>query len=85
MTTQRSRREFIRDIGIAAAAEPFIGNLPSIGLGQSTSGANNGSSIMFSPNGVVQNNFLARRRGESGGHDAERKPESARTVQEPTC
>src|SRR5712691_1392219 len=47
-----TRREFIRDLGISAAALPFILHLPSLGF------ANQGQRkqrlvIMFSPNGVV--------------------------------
>ena len=57
MSIQRTRREFIRDIGISAAAAAFIGNLPSIGLRQSSSGASSGSSSCSAPNGVVPNTF----------------------------
>ena len=32
MTTFTSRREFLRDLGIGAAAVPFVLNLPSLGL-----------------------------------------------------
>jgi hypothetical protein len=51
-----SRREFIRDLGISAAALPFILNLPSLGF------ANQGTRkrrlvIMFSPNGVIPSTF----------------------------
>src|ERR1700730_14645117 len=51
-----TRREFIRDLGISAAALPFILNLPSLGF------ANQGQRkqrlvIMFSPNGVVTDMF----------------------------
>ena len=56
MTTQRTRREFIRDIGIAAAAVPFITNLPSIGLANQQRRKQR-LVIMFSPNGVVPNTF----------------------------
>jgi hypothetical protein len=54
--TNRSRREFIRDLGISTAALPFVLNLPSLGL------ANQGRRkqrlvVMFSPNGTVPNRF----------------------------
>ena len=52
----RTRREFIRDLGIAAAAVPFIGNLPSIGLANQTQRKQR-LVIMFSPNGIVPNSF----------------------------
>lgn len=51
-----SRREFLRDLGLSAAALPFLLNLPSLGF------ANQGARkqrmvIMFSPNGVVPQTF----------------------------
>jgi Protein of unknown function (DUF1552) len=51
-----TRREFIRDLGIGAAALPFILNLPSLGF------ANQGQRkqrlvVLFSPNGVVPSTF----------------------------
>jgi hypothetical protein len=56
MSTQNTRREFIRDLGIGVAAVPFILNLPSLGF------ANQGERkqrlvIMFSPDGVVPDTF----------------------------
>jgi hypothetical protein len=30
MPTYRTRREFIRELGVAAAVTPFIGNLPGL-------------------------------------------------------
>src|SRR5262245_1227418 len=56
MTTRRTRREFIRDLGIAASATPFILNLPSIGFANQTRRKQR-LVIMFSPDGVIQNNF----------------------------
>jgi len=56
MTTPRTRREFIRDVGIAAAAAPFIGNLPSIAFANQQRRKQR-LVIMFSPCGVVQNTF----------------------------
>jgi hypothetical protein len=52
----RSRREFIRDIGVSAAALPFVTNLPSLGF------ANQGKRkqrivFVFSPNGIVPKDF----------------------------
>jgi Protein of unknown function (DUF1552) len=59
-----SRREFIRDLGIGAAAIPFILNLPSLGF------ANQGSRkrrlvILFSPNGVIPSTFWPDAEGSS--------------------
>ncbi len=62
MTTQRTRREFIRDIGIAGAATPFILNLPSIGFANQTRRKQR-VVVMFSPDGVVQNNFWPEAEG----------------------
>jgi hypothetical protein len=56
MTTQRTRREFIRDIGISAAAATFIGNLPSLAFANQERRKQR-LVIMFSPNGVVPNTF----------------------------
>jgi hypothetical protein len=52
VTQKSTRREFIRDLGIGAAALPFILNLPSLAF------ANQGRRkqrlvVMFSPNGIV--------------------------------
>jgi hypothetical protein len=56
MTTKRTRRDFIRDLGLSAAAVPFVMNLPSLGF------ANQGRRkqrlvVMFSPNGTVPSAF----------------------------
>src|SRR5947207_12202014 len=58
-----TRREFIRDLGISAAALPFVLNLPSLGF------ANQGQRkqrlvIMFSPNGVVTDMFWPEAEGK---------------------
>jgi hypothetical protein len=60
-----SRREFIRDLGVSAAALPFVLNLPSLGL------ANQGRRkqrlvVMFSPNGIVPNRFWPDAEGALG-------------------
>jgi hypothetical protein len=56
VTPKSSRREFIRDLGLGAAALPFVLNLPSLGF------ANQGRRkqrlvVMFSPNGIVPPTF----------------------------
>ena len=56
MNLPHNRREFLRHLGLTAAALPFLGNLPSLGF------ANSGSNkqrlvIVFSPNGIVPKNF----------------------------
>jgi hypothetical protein len=53
---QRSRREFLRDLGLSAAALPFMLNLPSLGFANQ-SARKQRLVVMFSPNGVVPSNF----------------------------
>jgi hypothetical protein len=52
----RTRREFIRDLGIGAAAFPFIMNLPSLGFANQQARKKR-LVVMFSPNGVVPKTF----------------------------
>ena len=55
----RSRREFVRDLGLSSAALPLIGGLPSLGYtadGKETPRKQR-LIFMFSPNGVVPWNF----------------------------
>lgn len=56
MKTFTSRREFLRHLGIGAAALPFVLNLPSLGLA-STLSRRQRLVIMFSPNGVIPDSF----------------------------
>jgi hypothetical protein len=52
MTPTSSRREFLRDLGIGAAALPFVLNLPSLGFANQQRRKQR-LVVMFSPNGVV--------------------------------
>jgi hypothetical protein len=52
----RTRREFIRDLGIGAAAIPFISNLPSLAFANQQKRKQR-IIFMFSPNGVVRKEF----------------------------
>ncbi len=52
MIHNRSRREFIRDLGVGAAAMPFLLNLPSLGFANQARRKQR-LIIMFSPNGIV--------------------------------
>src|SRR5437016_8437658 len=52
----RTRREFVRDLGIGAAALPFVLNLPSLGFANQARRKQR-LVVMFSPNGVVPNAF----------------------------
>jgi hypothetical protein len=62
----KTRRDFIRDLGIAAAAAPFIGNLPSIGLANQQRRKQR-LVVMFSPNGIVPNAFWPDEAGSLTG------------------
>jgi hypothetical protein len=52
----RSRRDFLRDLGLGAAALPFVLNLPSLGFANQARRKQR-LVVLFSPNGVVPNNF----------------------------
>jgi hypothetical protein len=51
-----TRREFLRDLGIGAAALPFILNLPSLGFANQRQRKQR-LVVLFSPDGVVPNAF----------------------------
>ena len=50
------RRQFVRNLGVAAATLPFLVGLPSLGLAK-TSPRRQRLVIMFSPNGTIPKNF----------------------------
>jgi hypothetical protein len=58
----RSRREFLRDLGLSAAALPFVLNLPSLGFANQAARKQR-LVIMFSPDGVVPWNFWPEEEG----------------------
>lgn len=58
----RTRREFLRDLGISAAALPFVLNLPGLALANQTQRKRR-VIFMFSPNGVVRKNFWPTKDG----------------------
>ncbi len=60
---ERTRREFVREVGISAAALPFLG-LRSLGFAQD-SRRKQRLIVMFSPNGVVPKNFWPDEEGQS--------------------
>ncbi|WP_422927188.1 DUF1552 domain-containing protein [Singulisphaera sp. PoT] len=64
MANAQSRREFIRDLGIGAAALPFLLNLPSLGFANQAARKQR-LVILFSPNGVVPKTFWPDQEGES--------------------
>ena len=59
----RTRREFLRDLGIAGAAAPFISNLPGLGFANQQRRKQR-LVIMFSPNGVVPTAFWPDAEGD---------------------
>ena len=63
MSQARTRREFIRDLGIGTAALPFVLNLPSLGFANQQRRKQR-LVVMFSPNGVVPSTFWPDGDGE---------------------
>ncbi len=63
MSQQRTRREFIRDLGIGTAALPFVLNLPSLGFANQQRRKQR-LVILFTPNGVVPSTFWPDGEGE---------------------
>ncbi|MFO0956534.1 MAG: DUF1552 domain-containing protein [Isosphaeraceae bacterium] len=75
MAYGRSRRDFLRDLGIGAAALPFLGNLPSLGFsGKGRNGRKQRLVIVFSPDGVVPKTFWPDEEGEIGEFKASLAP-----------
>ena len=64
MAYRSNRRDFIRDLGLSAAAFPFILNLPSLGFANQQRRKQR-LVIMFSPNGVVPSAFWPEEEGTS--------------------
>ena len=64
-----SRREFVRTLGLGAAALPFLGNLPGLGFANQSKRKQR-LVFVFSPNGIVQKNFWPDKEGK----DYETKP-----------
>lgn len=63
MTTRRTRRAFVRDLGLTAAALPFVSNLPSLALADPAARKQR-LVIMFSPNGIVPSTFWPDETGD---------------------
>ncbi len=51
------RRQFLRDLGLSAAALPFLGGLPGLFGQEPATGRPQRLIIVFSPNGTVQDKF----------------------------
>lgn len=64
MARTRSRRSFLRDLGISAAAAPFVFNLPSLAFANQTRRKQR-LVVIFSPNGIVPDAYWPDEEGES--------------------
>jgi hypothetical protein len=62
MSRTPTRRELLRDLGLGAAALPFLLNLPSLGFAGSKQRKQR-LVVMFSPNGVVPSTFWPAEEG----------------------
>jgi hypothetical protein len=62
MPGSTSRREFVRTLGISAAAMPFLANLPSLGFANQSKRKQR-LIVLFSPNGTVPKNFWPEETG----------------------
>src|SRR3982750_2726934 len=69
MTTFTSRRDFLRNLGIGAAAVPFVLNLQSLGLAAPVVPRRQRLIVVFSPNGVFPKEFWP----DNTGYDFEFK------------
>jgi hypothetical protein len=63
MTLPRSRRQFLRDLGISAASLPFLSGLPSL-TGAPLPQKRQRLVIMFSPNGTLPKDFWPDQEGK---------------------
>ena len=68
-----TRREFIRGLGLSAAALPFLGNLPSLAAAPPPRRKQR-LVILFSPDGVVPSTFWPDEVGENFSFKASLKP-----------
>src|SRR5262249_28377889 len=57
MARRRTRRSFLRDLGMNAAALPFVVNLPGLGFANQQRRKQR-LAIVFSPNGVIPSTFF---------------------------
>jgi hypothetical protein len=66
MLRSGTRRDFIRNLGLSAAAAPFLGNLPSLAFANSRRRKQR-LVVIFSPNGIVPTAFWPDEEGELKG------------------
>lgn len=68
-----NRRQFLRDLGISAAALPFLSGLPSL-TGAPTPQRRQRLIVMFSPNGTLPNDFWPDQEGANAQFKSILKP-----------
>lgn len=73
MSRPRTRREFVRDLGIGAATMSLLGSLPSMGWARSKQ-TKQRLIIVFSPDGVVPSTFWPDKEGETFSFKESLKP-----------
>lgn len=64
MSYPKTRRAFLKDLGLCASVAPFVGNLPSLSLRGGTARKQR-LVILFSPDGVIPENFWPAATGSS--------------------
>jgi hypothetical protein len=64
MSTPRHRRAFLQELGVSAAALPFVLNLPSLAWGDDPPPRKQRLVVIFSPNGIVPSTFWPDYEGE---------------------
>ena len=64
MSQPSTRRDFIRDLGLSAAALPFLANLPSLSFANQQARKRR-LIVMFSPNGVFPDAFWPSEEGDT--------------------
>jgi len=64
MNASLNRRRFLRQLGVSAAALPFLAGLPSL-MGAALPQKRQRLIIMFSPNGTLPNDFWPDQQGEA--------------------
>ncbi|MBB6053146.1 DUF1552 domain-containing protein [Armatimonas rosea] len=62
---QNTRRDFLRELGLSAAALPFLANLPSLAHAQTVGKRKQRLVVLFSPDGIVPSTFWPDEVGES--------------------
>lgn len=63
MSRPNTRREFLKSLGVSAAAMPFVWNLPGLGFAAQQQRKRR-LIVMFSPNGVVPDAFWPKEEGD---------------------